>query len=192
MATSRVKIRPLSPAERNALTRAYEAVGPMCDLLRMVPPEDWVPELPATLAGNGELRRRFFEAEKAIQALTPGRPAGSPQMSPPTMSALDIARAEDERRGAAGRSVSSERVAPEPEPAPKSLFKPEERMHLRDRGYSDDDIARIRVITVKLVEGQVLNGTLNPENDVELKKAIKQAGRDAMQAFNAALEYLSG
>jgi hypothetical protein len=77
-------------------------------------------------------------------------------------------------------------------PVRKSLFAPEERMKLGERGYSKEDVEKIRNITARLVEGQVLKGTLNPEDDEALKKAVKQAGREALQAYNAALEFVSG
>jgi hypothetical protein len=177
MAASRVKIRPLSPAEQKVLELARAAIKPMCDLFRMVPQEDWSP---ATLSTDGAMRKRFLDAEAALDRLYGTLPF------------------EKELRSTFDSRGLSDRVAPSVsdlrarEPERKPLFEPEERMHLGERGYSKDDIERIRTLTVRFVEGRVLKGEVNPENDEELKAAVKQAGRDAMQAFNAALEYLSG
>lgn len=85
-------------------------------------------------------------------------------------------------RKAAGES-SSER---------KPLFAPEERLRLRDRGYSEEDVAKIVRLTRALVESQVLKGEVDPDNPADLKDAVKIAGRQALSAYNAALEYLSG
>jgi len=37
-----------------------------------------------------------------------------------------------------------------------------------------------------------MKGEVNPDNPEELKKAIMEAGHLARQAYNAALEYVSG
>ena len=150
----RVKVRPLAPAEAKAVELARKAISPMCDLFRMVPQEDWSP---ASLGTDGEMRKRFFEAEEALKRLEATLPpkAGAPE-------------------------------------ARKSLFAPEERMKLGERGYTKDDIDRIRVLASRFVEGRVLKGEVNPENDAELKAAVKKAGLEALQAYNAALEFVSG
>lgn len=149
----KVKVRPLAPAEARVLELARNAIKPMCDLFRMVPQEDWSP---ATLGIDGEMRKRFFKAEVALETLDASIPKTSTELPK------------------------------------KSLFPENERMHLGERGYSKEDIEKIRAITSRLVEGRVLKGEVDPANDGELKAAIKQAGHDALQAYNAALEYLAG
>lgn len=165
MKTQRVKVRPLAPAEQKALELAKAAIKPMCDLFRMVPREDWSP---ATLGTDGEMRRRFFEAEEALNRLLGTLPFEEALTAKATAKAL------------------------EPAPARKPLFAENERMKLGERGYSKDDIERIRVLASRFVEGRVLKGEVNPENDAELKAAVKKAGLEALQAYNAALEFVSG
>jgi hypothetical protein len=164
MKTGRVKVRPLAPAEAKALELAKAAVKPMCDLFRMVPQEDWSP---ATLGTDGEMRKRFFEAEEALNRLFGTLPFEEALTAKSTAKALDVQ----------GR---------------KPLFAENERMRLGERGYSKEDIERIRVLASRFVEGRVLKGEVNPENDAELKAAVKKAGQEALQAYNAALEFVSG
>lgn len=59
-------------------------------------------------------------------------------------------------------------------------------------GWSEDDMKHIRAIACRLVEGQVLAGKLNPEDEEALKAATILAGREAKQVYAAALEYVSG
>jgi hypothetical protein len=59
-------------------------------------------------------------------------------------------------------------------------------------GFTKEDMAKIRAIAVRLVEGLVIKGDLNPEDPVALKKAVLKAGQEAKQVYNAALEYISG
>lgn len=82
--------------------------------------------------------------------------------------------------------------AAEPVPARKSLFAEHERMHLGQRGYSPDDVARVRRLAIALVESRVAKGEVDADVDSELKEAVKQAGQEALSAYNAALEYMSG
>jgi hypothetical protein len=133
---------------------ARNAIKPMCDLFRMVPQEDWSP---AALGTDGEMRKRFFEAEEALF-----------------------------------RTLPSEKAKASEVPARKPLFAKNERLKLGERGYSKEDIEKIRTITSRIVEGRILKNEVDPENDEELKAAVKQAGHDALQAYNAALEFVSG
>jgi hypothetical protein len=155
MATKKQKTLQAIPAR--ALRLAREAIGPMCDLFRMVPQEDWSP---ATLGADGELRKRFFEAEAYLKLM-------------------------EER-------WTSPESNPVRDPVRKPLFAENERMRLGERGYTKEDIERIRVLASRFVEGRVLKGEVNPENDAELKAAVKKAGLEALQAYNAALEFVSG
>lgn len=164
MKTTRVKVRPLAPAEQKTMELARAAIKPMCDLFRMVPQEDWSP---ASLGTDGEMRRRFFEAEEALNRLFGTLPFEEALNAKATAKAIEA-------------------------PARKPLFAENERMKLGERGYSKDDIERIRVLASRFVEGRVLKGEVDPENDVELKAAVKKAGLEALQAYNAALEFVSG
>lgn len=83
-------------------------------------------------------------------------------------------------------------TSPEPTAPTKNLFAVNERMHLGERGYSPTQVASIRAIAIQLVESRVKKGEVNPDNDAELKKAVTTAGREALSAYNAALEFVSG
>jgi hypothetical protein len=177
---TRIKVRPLTPNERTALEQAQAVVKPMCDLFRMVSQQDWSP---ATLGADGELRKRFFELEERLKTL--------PCLIP--MPDIKIGRngVETKESRQARETVSAVRRGDVPPPVRKPLFAEHEKMRLGD-GYSDHDKERIRTLASRFVEGRVLKGEVNPENDVELKAAVKKAGLEALQAYNAALEFLSG
>lgn len=95
------------------------------------------------------------------------------------------------------KKTSKKTPAPEETSAPakvsvktKPMFEPHERLYLG--GYSPAEKNRIREITIALVTSRVEKGEVNPDNPVELKAAIIEAGHTARSAYNAALEYLSG
>lgn len=187
MKTDRVKVRPLAPAEAKAMELARNAIKPMCDLFRMVPQEDWSP---ATLGADGEMRRRFFEAEEALKRLEATLP--KTLVHKPGCPEIFAQYGDKDCHCKAKTRAAGEPIGRDPDPPRKSLFAENERMHLGSRGYSESDIRQIRSIAARLVEGRVLKGEVDPEKDDELKAAVKQAGRDALQAFNAAVEYVSG
>jgi uncharacterized membrane protein len=54
------------------------------------------------------------------------------------------------------------------------------------------DRKRIVEIAVAIVEGQVAKGEVDADDFEALKRATRQAVRDARGAYYAALEYLSG
>lgn len=181
MGSERIKVRPLTPNERTALEKAQALVKPMCDLFRMVSSVDWSP---ATLGEDGEMRRRYFELEELLKTL--------PCLTP--MPELVIGRngVETKESRAARDTVSAVRRGDIlPPPVRKPLFAEHEKMKLGD-GYSEHDKDRIKSITAQLVEGRVLKGELNPEDDAALKKAVMEAGHTARQVYNAALEYVAG
>lgn len=59
-------------------------------------------------------------------------------------------------------------------------------------GETEEDRKKIVNIACRLMEGQVLAGKLNPDDPEALKKAAIQAGKDARQAYYAALEFICG
>jgi hypothetical protein len=87
----------------------------------------------------------------------------------------------------------AEETHEDPNPAfRKPLFAPEERLHLGKRGFSEEDVRKIRRIAERLVAGQIVEKKFDPDDPVAFKAAVKQAGLDAVQAYTAALEYISG
>lgn len=57
-----------------------------------------------------------------------------------------------------------------------------------------DETARRRIlqITQEIVASRVLAGEVDPDDDVELREATKEAVATAKAAYFAAMEYISG
>jgi hypothetical protein len=67
-----------------------------------------------------------------------------------------------------------------------NLFKPEERLHIED----PETKKRVTAITTMMVTKRVADGKLDPNDTEAMKKAIKEAARDALAAYNAALDFV--
>lgn len=62
------------------------------------------------------------------------------------------------------------------------------------RGLTADDWfkERVRAISIEMLASRVLRGEVDPDNDEQLRAAARECARDAVQAVNAALEFISG
>jgi hypothetical protein len=58
-------------------------------------------------------------------------------------------------------------------------------------GYSAEEKQRIKAIACQMIEGQIVNGTIEC-TDEAIKAAMPQAVEDARQAVTAVGEYLCG
>jgi len=50
---------------------------------------------------------------------------------------------------------------------------------------------RIKEIAIQIVTSQAAKGEVNVDDDAELERAMKEAGRTAREAYDAALEFVS-
>lgn len=51
---------------------------------------------------------------------------------------------------------------------------------------------RIKEIAIQIVTSQAAKGEVNVDDDAELERAMKEAGRTAKEAYDAAIEFTAG